>query len=192
MNYFELHIGDYQRKTAHLSLAEHGAYSLMLQVFYATEKPLPENRQLLYRILRVSRAADRKAVDSVCEQFWQRTEKGITNKRAELVLAVYHNWLEKQKLNGGRGGRPPKPKLNPNQTDGLSLGSSEDNPNETQTKPNGGYRARVPLPTPHLDHDLDTQTPPKPPQGGRVRGKRNDESESEWKPPTEEQIRAGD
>jgi len=173
MNYFELHIGDYQRKTAHLSLAEHGAYSLMLQVFYATEKPLPENRKLLYRILRVNRAAERKAVDSVCDQFWQRTDEGFINKRAEKVLAVYHNWLEKQKLNGGRGGRPPKPKQNPPLTDGLFLGSSSNNPNETQTEPNGGYRARVPLPTPHLDHDQDPT--PTPPKGGAVRQRRSPE-----------------
>jgi uncharacterized protein YdaU (DUF1376 family) len=175
VNYFELHIGDYQRKTAHLSLAEHGAYSLMLQAFYATEKPLPENRQILYRILRVNRAAERKAVDSVCDQFWQRTEGGITNRRAEEVLAAYHNWLAKQKLNGGQGGRPPKPKQNPPLTDGLFLGSSGDNPNETQTKPNGGDRARVPLPTPHLDHDLDRLPTPTPPKGGAARHRRSPE-----------------
>jgi uncharacterized protein YdaU (DUF1376 family) len=177
VNYFELHVGDYQRKTAHLSLAEHGAYSLMLQAFYATEKPLPENRKILYRMLRVDSARERKAVDSVCDQFWQYTEGGLTNKRAEQVLAAYHNWLAKQKANGSQGGRPPKPKDNPPLTDGLPLGFSGDNPNEThgvtQTKPNGGYRARVPLPTSHLDHDLDRLPTPTPPKGGDGRHRRS-------------------
>jgi uncharacterized protein YdaU (DUF1376 family) len=179
VNYYEHHIGDYQRKTAHLTLAEHGAYMLMLQVFYATEKPLPENRQLLYRILRVNRAADRKAVDSVCDQFWQLTEGGITNQRAEEVLEKYRNWVEKQKLNGSLGGRPQKPKPNPSLTQGLSLGFEKQNPNETQTKPNGGYRARVPLPTSHLD--LDTHTPSEAAPNGAARV--GVKSKSGWKPP---------
>lgn len=176
MNYFELHVGDYQRKTAHLSLAEHGAYSLMLQAFYATEKPLPDNRKILYRMLRVASKRERTAVDSVCDQFWYTVEGGLSNKRAEQVLAAYHNWLAKQKANGSQGGRPPKPKDNPSLTQGLHLGSSGDNPNEThgvtQTEPNGGDRARVPLPTSHLDHDLDSLPTPTPPKGGDVRHRR--------------------
>jgi uncharacterized protein YdaU (DUF1376 family) len=178
MNYFELHVGDYQRKTAHLSLAEHGAYSLMLQAFYATEKPLPENRKILYRMLRVASKTERTAVDSVCDQFWYAVEGGLSNKRAEQVLAAYHNWLAKQKANGSQGGRPPKPKDNPSLTQGLPLGFSGDNPNEThgvtQTEPNGGYRARVPLPTSHLDLDLDSSPTPTPPsQGGAHRQRRS-------------------
>lgn len=190
MNYFELHIGDYQRKTAHLSLAEHGAYSLMLQVFYAIEKPLPENRKILYRMLRVSSKRERSAVDSICEQFWYVTEGGLSNKRAEEVLGAYHNWLAKQKANGSQGGRPPKPKDNPSLTHGLFLGSSPDNPNKTQrvtqTEPNGGDRARVPLPTSHLDHDLDSSPTPTPPKGGAVRERRSprraelDEARLKW------------
>lgn len=46
MNFFKLYIGDYQRDTAHLSVTEHGAYLLMLQHYYATEKPLPPGKAL--------------------------------------------------------------------------------------------------------------------------------------------------
>lgn len=148
MNYFDLHIGDYQRKTAHLSLAEHGAYSLMLQTFYATERPLPSDRKVLYRLLRADSVVERKAVDAVATEFWPQTEAGLVNKRAQEVLEIYHAWLSKQKANGDRGGRPRK-------THGLSEHKPNDNPTvsktETQTKPNGGDRARVPLPTSHLD-----------------------------------------
>jgi len=159
MNYFELHIGDYQRKTAHLSLAEHGAYSLMLQTFYATERPLPADRKVLYRLLRADSAAERKAVDSIAAQFWQPANTGLTNKRAEEVLANYRQWLDQQKANGKRGGRPQK-------TRGLSEPKPDENPSVletiTQSEPDGvpmgGDRARVPLPTSHLDHDLDTHT----------------------------------
>jgi uncharacterized protein YdaU (DUF1376 family) len=170
MNYYEHHIGDYQRKTAHLSLAEHGAYSLMLQTFYATERALPADRKVLYRLLRADTAAERKAVDSIASQFWQPTTVGLINKRAEEVLNAYRRWLDQQKANGTRGGRP-------RQTHGLSGDKPNDNPSVsetvTQTKPNGGDHARVPLPTPHLDHDLDTHPTPTPPKGGAGFGRRS-------------------
>lgn len=177
MNYYEHHIGDYQRKTAHLSLAEHGAYTLMLQTFYATERPLPADRKVLYRLLRADTSAERKAVDAVVTQFWEGSDDGLTNKRAAEVLDQYKRWVSQQKANGKRGGRPKE-------TQGLTDGI-------TQTEPDGGDHARVPLPTSHLDQDQDTHTPPKPPQGGRVRGTRKVTEEPEWTAPTEEELRAG-
>jgi uncharacterized protein YdaU (DUF1376 family) len=129
VNYFEFHIADYQRKTAHLSLAEHGAYSLMMQTFYASERALPANRKILYRLLRADSKVEKAAVEAVIEQFWQEEGVGLINKRAMEMVAEYRQWVDKQKANGKRGGRP-------NKTQGLS-----------QTKPNGGDMI--------LDHDLD-------------------------------------
>jgi uncharacterized protein YdaU (DUF1376 family) len=182
VNFYEHHISDYQRKTAHLSLAEHGAYSLMLQAFYATERPLPAEPKVLYRLLRADSAAERKAVDSVVRQFWTSGPDGLTNPRADEVLEKYKRWLSQQKANGSRGGRPPK-------TQGL-----------TQTKPNGGDHAhagaRVLTSHLDLDKDLDTHPPqPLPGREGRVRGERkrygDDEPKTSWRPPSEEDIRAG-
>ena len=36
MNYFELHVGDYDAATAHLSMLEDAAYGRMLRVYYRT------------------------------------------------------------------------------------------------------------------------------------------------------------
>ena len=41
MNYYERHIGDYLKDTAHLSLLEHGVYSRLLDVYYTRESPIP-------------------------------------------------------------------------------------------------------------------------------------------------------
>jgi hypothetical protein len=71
------------------------------------------------------------------------------------------------------------PPVNPNITHGVTDGV-------TQTKPNGGDRARVPLPTPHLDHDLDCLPTPTPPKGGAVSRRRSpdriekDEARARW------------
>ena len=82
MNFFKLYIGDYQRDTAHLSVTEHGAYMLMLQHYYATEKPLPTGKAL-HRMLRAQDKDERDAIDSVAAQFWSKTPEGLlVNERA--------------------------------------------------------------------------------------------------------------
>lgn len=85
MNWFKLYIGDYQRDTAHLSVTEHGAYLLMLQHYYATEKPLPIGKAL-HRMLRAQDKAERDAIDAVAAQFWTETPAGLVNGRADAEL----------------------------------------------------------------------------------------------------------
>ncbi len=86
MNFFKLYIGDYQRDTAHLSVTEHGAFLLMLQHYYATEKPLPTGKAL-HRMLRAQDKAERDAIDVVVSQFWTETEAGLINGRADKEIA---------------------------------------------------------------------------------------------------------
>jgi uncharacterized protein YdaU (DUF1376 family) len=85
VNFFKLYIGDYQRDTAHLSVTEHGAYMLMLQHYYATEKPLPVGKAL-HRMLRAQDKEEREAIDSVAAQFWTTTDAGLVNERADREL----------------------------------------------------------------------------------------------------------
>jgi len=85
LNFFKLYIGDYQRDTAHLSVTEHGAYLLMLQHYYATEKPLPVGKAL-HRMLRAQDKAEREAIDTVVAQFWQETDDGLVNERADVEI----------------------------------------------------------------------------------------------------------
>jgi uncharacterized protein YdaU (DUF1376 family) len=44
MNYYERHLGDYAKDTGHLSLLEHGVYTLLLDRYYATESGIPEDQ----------------------------------------------------------------------------------------------------------------------------------------------------
>jgi len=97
MNFFKLYIGDYQRDTAHMTLAEHGAYILMLQHYYATQKPLPTGKAGLYRMLRAQDKVEREAIDSIVEQFWQETTKGLINQRADKEIAQANNQAEKNR-----------------------------------------------------------------------------------------------
>lgn len=85
MNFFKLYIGDYQRDTAHLSIAEHGAYMLMLQHYYATESPLPTGKAL-HRMLRAQDKTERDAIDSIVSKFWNETSDGLVNERADAEI----------------------------------------------------------------------------------------------------------
>lgn len=86
MNYIKLYIGDYLRDTGTLTLAQHGAYALMLLEHYASEQPLPDGREL-HRLLRADSKAEREAIDYVLARFWTRTEAGYINNRASKEFA---------------------------------------------------------------------------------------------------------
>jgi uncharacterized protein YdaU (DUF1376 family) len=196
MKYFELSIASYQGKTAHLSLAEHGAYVLMMMTFYSTEKPLPADRRVLYRLLRAESPAERKAIDAVASEFWSESNGKLTNPRCDETLARYVDWVAKQKANGSRGGRPKE-------THGLANGNPTEsqreaiaNPSQSHGKANGSHDLEsysendLKLPTHTSDSESDAGASAPRARGGGSR-KRREEPESDWVPPTEEQIRAG-
>jgi uncharacterized protein YdaU (DUF1376 family) len=107
MNFVKLYIGDYQRDTGHLSIAEHGAYLLMLQHFYATERPLPVGKAL-HRLLRAESKADRDAIDAVVRQFWTEGDGGLVNERAQLEIQRADHQRTVNREVGKLGGRPRK------------------------------------------------------------------------------------
>jgi uncharacterized protein YdaU (DUF1376 family) len=83
VNYYNFHIGDYLRDTVHLTVLEDGCYRRMLDLYYASEKPLPLNIDGLYRLVRAKTDDERKAIDTVLEEFFQRRKDGWHNKRAD-------------------------------------------------------------------------------------------------------------
>jgi uncharacterized protein YdaU (DUF1376 family) len=135
MNFVKLYIGDYLRDTGTLTLAQHGAYTLMLLEHYATEKPLPEGRDL-YRLLRAETKAEKDAIDWVAAKFWTRTEAGLINKRAarEIEKAAHQRSVNQEV--GKRGGRPKETvseteSVIDKETESVSESKPIDNPNQT-------------------------------------------------------------
>ena len=110
MYYYQHHIGDYLKHTAHLTPLEDIAYRRLLDVYYDTEAPIPTDIPQVSRRLRI----DSATVKLVLDEFFQMTGEGYRNKRADLEIAAYHAFLQKQKTNGIKGGRPKtKPTANP-------------------------------------------------------------------------------
>ena len=97
MNYVEHHFGDYARDTAHLSLLEHGAYRLLLDLYYVREKALPADVKDCCRLVRAASSVERKAVQTVLSEFFEVTPDGWAHKRCNAEIARYRDKQEKAK-----------------------------------------------------------------------------------------------
>lgn len=106
MNYYERHLGDYARDTAHLSLIEHGVYTLLMDRYYATEAPIPADQT--YRLARAKSRDERAAVDTVLREFFELLDDAYVNHRCEEEIAKAQARISAAQSNGKRGGRPKK------------------------------------------------------------------------------------
>lgn len=133
--WYPFYVGDYARKTAHLSLLEHGAYRLLLDHYYATRHPLPNDPAKLYRICRARSPSERKAVLSVVAEFFTETESLMRNEKCDSEIDKQLKYSESQSA---------KAKLR--HSNGNAVGVP---------------RARVPQPQPHK-REAKASPPPTP------------------------------
>lgn len=110
MNYYSRHLGDYAKATGHLSMLEHGAYTILLDVYYTTEEPIPAERA--HRLARARTDEERAAVDAVLADFFDLdVQAGVwRNKRADEEIEIARIRISAAQANGRKGGRPPKDK----------------------------------------------------------------------------------
>lgn len=156
MNFYKRYVGDIQRDTGHLSLAEFGAYDRLLDHYYATEMALPSDIDACCRISRAMTKDERKAVISILNQYFKLNERGYEQKRAEKEITEAQPAMVSARLNGSKGGRPKKQQ---NETQQKPNGLSENNPSETQHESS-------PEPEPYkpneLTHSNETNTSVEP------------------------------
>lgn len=89
MNYYEHHLGDYVRDTAHLSMLQDGAYHRLLAAYYIREKPLPADHKECFKLARANSKSERTAVVRVLEEFFKLGSDGYRQKRADEQIAEY-------------------------------------------------------------------------------------------------------
>ncbi|HEV2540224.1 MAG TPA: YdaU family protein [Frateuria sp.] len=97
MNYFEFHIGDYEKGTAHLTACEDGIYGRLIRRYYDTEAPLPLDLKALQRLVRARTRDEKAAVETVLEEFFQQQEDGWHHKRCDEEIARFAEKREKAK-----------------------------------------------------------------------------------------------
>jgi len=83
VNYVEHHFGDYAKDTRHLSIMEHGAYRLLLDLYYVREKPIPTD---CFRLVQAKSLAERRAVTNVLSEFFESCESGWRHKRCDSEI----------------------------------------------------------------------------------------------------------
>lgn len=101
MNYYRRFMGDYASKTADLSLAEHGAYTVLLDISYSTEAGLPASYDALFRLCRAMSKAEQDAVKLVADRFFPICPDGLRrNPRAADEIAKAQATIDKQRKSG--------------------------------------------------------------------------------------------
>jgi uncharacterized protein YdaU (DUF1376 family) len=97
VNYYDHHLGDYMRDTAHLSMLEDGAYRRLIDAYYAREKPLPSDIKECCKLARAFSKAERDAVAYVLKEFFELTDDGYRQKRCDEVIASFYEKKRKAK-----------------------------------------------------------------------------------------------
>lgn len=134
MNYYKFNIGDYAAATRHLTMLEHGAYRLLLDLYYTSEQPIPLDLKAAARKAGARSKDEVQAVETVLQEFFTETQAGWTHARCETEIAFYQQKAETNRVVGKKGGRPKKQTTavvagNPEKTQTVS----EINPQETLT-----------------------------------------------------------
>lgn len=97
MNYYEHHIGDFLKKTVHLTAVEEGIYRRLLDRYYTTEAPLPADLRECCKLARASTKPERDAVKAVLTDFFQLQDDGYHQRRADEEIARFKDKQAKAK-----------------------------------------------------------------------------------------------
>jgi uncharacterized protein YdaU (DUF1376 family) len=89
--------GDYIADTGHLTLAQHGAYILLMAHYYRTRRPLPANASVLHRVCRCTTDADKSSVDEVLAEFFTLEDGLYRHNRIDRELAKSTDISEKRR-----------------------------------------------------------------------------------------------
>lgn len=134
MHYYKFNIPAWGLSTAHLTVEEEGIYLRLINHYYDTECPIPQETQSVIRRLRLETQS--VIASAILEEFFTLTDKGWVHNKCEIILKAYRRTGKKNRKNGALGGRPKKDAAcSETQTKPSGLNS------ETQTK--GNYKLRT-------------------------------------------------
>ncbi len=136
MHYYSFHVSDYIHDTAHLSAYEDLAFRRLLDLYYTSEKPIPNKTQEVSRRIRLTH--QETAVLSVLQEFFTFDEERDCwfHKRCDKAIADYQAKAERNREVGKLGGRPKSnPDANPQKTQVVSKHNPNQEPITNNHKP---------------------------------------------------------
>jgi uncharacterized protein YdaU (DUF1376 family) len=143
MHFYQFNISDYRKDTVHLNKVEHYIYRFLIDWYYLDEKPIPLETQWVARRLQLGTQEQVDALQSVLNEFFERTEEGYKHVRIERDLAKYAALLERNRTNGSKGGRGRKATGNPLGSQSKPTGKATNN---QETKKLTGEKRACALP----------------------------------------------
>lgn len=106
--YFQLYVGDYDRKTAHLSAVEDGMYFRLLRLCWTSPGcKIPADEAWIMRKTRARTDEEQAAVRAVIEEFFRRGKGKLWNDRLVLEFAKA-NEVHAGRVKGGKNGSAAK------------------------------------------------------------------------------------
>ena len=136
MHYYSFHVSDYIHDTAHLSAYEDLAFRRLLDLYYTSEKPIPNRTHEVARRIRMSNQEN--AVQTVLEEFFMFDMENDCwfHKRCDKAIADYQAKAERNREVGKLGGRPKSnPSANPQETQVVSKHNPNQEPITNNHKP---------------------------------------------------------
>jgi len=132
MHYYSFHVSDYIHDTAHLSLIEDLAFRRLLDLYYTSEKPIPNRTHEVSRRIRMSEHED--IVQTVLEEFFAFNKESDFwyHKRCDETIMAYQAKAQRNREVGKLGGRP---KANPEETQMVSKVNLNQEPITINHKP---------------------------------------------------------
>jgi uncharacterized protein YdaU (DUF1376 family) len=103
MNFYRRFPADYANDTRHLSYIEHGAYTLLLDYCYTTERILPKSKDEIHRRMCARTDEEKSAIDTVLKEFFKLTRWGYEHKRVKAEIARSKGISAIASANGRKG-----------------------------------------------------------------------------------------
>lgn len=92
MNYYEHHLGDYDKATAHLSACEDGIYCRLIRRYYDTEEAIQDDIKAVQRLVRARSREEKEAVATILGEFFSLSDDGRWHhKRCDFEIAKYQD-----------------------------------------------------------------------------------------------------
>jgi len=95
MHYYPFNIGDHAKDTGHLSLDEEAIYRRLLDLYYTTETPIPDDIESISRLIRARDKCD--LIQLILKEFFKLKNGKHFHKRVERELKKYKSKSEKAK-----------------------------------------------------------------------------------------------
>ena len=95
VNYYERHIGDYLKDTAHLTLLEHGIYTRLMDVYYTREGPIPAAD--VVRLIGARAKDEREALRAVLAEFFELVDGAHVQARCDREIERFKDKQAKAK-----------------------------------------------------------------------------------------------